>query len=156
MKRIAAWLAVLTLALIALGLTMAFFKTFTLFSAVEGIVLLEGRPVEGVEVEQTYYWHWGDKRGTTVVRTDAQGRYQFPVVTGRSITANLLPHEPVIDQDVNFVYKGKTFRGWFHSKHNYGDMGELPGKPLRLVCDLRDEPVGRPEIGSYGICTVQP
>lgn len=155
MKRIAPWLAVLTLGLFTHGHAMAFFKPFTLFSDMEGIILLDGQPVEGVEVRQNYFWHWGDKKGTNLTTTDAKGRYHFPAITGRSITANLLPHEPVIDQDVTFVYKGKTFRGWFHSKHNYEDMGELGGKPLRLVCDLKDEPVGRPEIGSYGICTVQ-
>ncbi|WP_377160731.1 DUF6795 domain-containing protein [Roseateles sp. UC29_93] len=153
--RITLWLAALAIGLFSLAQAMAFFKPFTLFSDLEGIVLLEGRPVEGVEVQQHYSWHWGDKRGSNVTRTDANGRYHFPVITGRSITGNLLPHEPVIDQEVSFVYQSKTFRGWFHSKHNYEDLGELDGQPLRLVCDLKDEPVGRPEIRSYGICTVQ-
>ncbi|WP_431260843.1 DUF6795 domain-containing protein [Roseateles chitinivorans] len=156
MKRIAAWLAVLTLALFALGLTMAFFKTFTLFSAVEGTVLMEGKPVEGLEVQQTWSWHWGEKKGSAVTRTDAQGRFHFPVVTGRSITGSLLPHQPVIEQSILFVHQGKVIDGWSHGKDNYEDQGELKGKPLRLVCDLKDEAVGRPEIRSFGICTVQP
>jgi hypothetical protein len=155
LSRVAAWLAALVIGLFSLAQAMAFFKRFTLFSDLEGIVLLEGRSVEGVEVQQHYFWHWGDKKGTHVNRTDANGRYHFPVITGRSITANLLSHEPVIEQEVSFVYQSKAFHGWFHSKHNYEDLGELDGQPLRLVCDLKDEPVGRPEIRSHGICTVQ-
>lgn len=156
MNRIAAWLAVLALGLFTHGHAMAFFKTFTLFSATEGIVLMDGKPVEGVEVQQNYFWHWGDKKATIVTRTDANGRYQLPAITGRSITGNLLPHEPVIDQFIRFVYRGQTFKGWTHSKHNYDDLGELGGKPLRLVCDLKDEPVAHLEVHSFGICTVQP
>ncbi|RZI58286.1 MAG: hypothetical protein EOP37_16505 [Rubrivivax sp.] len=153
MKRIALCLAVLALGLFSLGTAMAFFKPFTLFSATEGVVLLEGRPVEGVEVQQYYFWHWGDKEATAVTHTDANGRYQFPAITGRSITANLLPHEPVIQQNIRFVHQGKTFKGWGHSKHNYEDLGELGDRPIRLVCDLKDEPGPHPEINSYGICT---
>jgi hypothetical protein len=90
-----------------------------------------------------------------VTRTDANGRYRLPVITWRSITGSFLPHEPVMERNIQFVYQGKTIRGWLHAKHNYEDMGELEGKPLRLGCDLKDEPVGPPEIRSYGICTVQ-
>ncbi|RZI58285.1 MAG: hypothetical protein EOP37_16500 [Rubrivivax sp.] len=156
MNRIAAWLAVLALGLFTQGHAMAFPKTFYLFSEVNGVVLLDGRPVEGVEVEQKYNWHWGEKKASRTTRTDAQGRFHFPVITGRSITGSLLPHEPVIVQEIHFVHQGKTHHGWFQAKHNYENQGELDGQPMRLVCDLKDEPTGRPEIQSYGICTVQP
>jgi hypothetical protein len=46
MNRIAAWLAVIALGLVAHGHVIAFFKTFTLFAAAEGVVLLDGRPVK--------------------------------------------------------------------------------------------------------------
>lgn len=155
MSRIAPRWAMLLLVLLAQGHAMAFSKTLYLFSAVNGIVLLDGKPVQGVEVVQDYHWHWGDKQVKNVTTTDAQGRFSFPVVTGKSMTAGLLPHEPVIDQQILFYYQGKEHQGWFHAKHNYEDLGELHGQPLNLVCDLKDEPVGRPEIGNYGICVLQ-
>ena len=86
LHRIAAW-AVLTIGLFTQGHAMAFSKTIHLFSAVDGIVLMGGKPVEGVEVLQDYAWHWTDEKARNVTRTDAKGRYQFPAITGRSFTA---------------------------------------------------------------------
>ncbi|WP_431266662.1 DUF6795 domain-containing protein [Roseateles chitinivorans] len=77
-------------------------------------------------------------------------------MTGRSFTAAWISHEPVVEQRLQFVWQGKTYQGWYHSKHNYDELGELGGKPLRLVCDLNEEPIARPEIGSSGICALQP
>jgi hypothetical protein len=155
MSRIAACWAVLVVGMFTQGHAMAFSKTFHLFSEVDGIVLQAGRPVEGVEVAQEYRWHWTDQQARNVTRTDAQGRYHFPAITGQSFSGSLLPHEPVVNQRIQFVHQGKTYQGWYHAKHNYDDRGELGGKPMRLVCDLNDEPVPRPEIGSSGICTLQ-
>ena len=44
-KRIVVGLAVLAIGLLTLGYAMAFFKPFTLFSATEGVVLMDGKPV---------------------------------------------------------------------------------------------------------------
>lgn len=145
--------AVLLIGLLTQGQAMAFSKTLYLFSAVEGTVLLDGKPVAGVEVEQRYHWRWKDKRGTEKTTTDTSGRFQFSTITGKSMTAGLLPHEPVIVQNIVFRYQGKEYEGWYQSKRNYEDLGELGGKPLRLKCELTDQPGPHPESNSYGICT---
>ncbi|MGE8217989.1 Nickel uptake substrate-specific transmembrane region [compost metagenome] len=134
---------------------MALFKTLYLFSEVHGTVLLDGKPVQGVEVEQDYHWRWGGQKRTTTVTTDAQGRFHFAEVTGRSWTAGLLPHEPVIVQRITLRYQGKEHKGWFMAKHNYDRLGEVPGRPLNVVCDLADEAGPRPEIGTFGICELR-
>lgn len=135
---------------------MAFFsKTLYLFTEVDGVVLLDGRPVPGVEVEQDYHWHWGEQERSARVTTDAQGRFRFPEVTGRSWTAGLLPHEPVINQRITLRYQGRQYKGWLHSKHNYDRFGEVPGRPLALICDLSHPPLPHPEIGSFGICVMR-
>ncbi len=154
MSRIAPRWAMLLLVLLAQGHAMAFSKTLYLFSEVNGIVLLDGKPVQGVEVTQEYNWHWKDEKASKVATTDAQGRFHFPVVTGKSMTA-ALPHQPVIEQTLRLSFQGKQYKGWLHGKDNYDDRGELNGKPLNLVCDLSDEPVGHPEIRSFGICVLQ-
>ncbi|MGY4533728.1 hypothetical protein ACVW0Y_002861 [Pseudomonas sp. TE3786] len=154
MSRMATPLALLLLGLLVQGHAMAFSKTLYLFSEVNGIVLLDGKPVQGVEVDQEYHWHWKDEKARRVTTTDAQGRFHFPLITGKSLTA-ALPHEPVVEQRMRLYYQGKEYQGWYQSKHNYDDLGELNGRPLNLVCDLNDEPAPHPEIGSSGICVLQ-
>lgn len=131
---------------------MAFSKTLTLFSEVEGTVVMDGQPVAGVQVEQEHHWHWKDQHGTVTVTTDAQGRFRFPAVTATSWTAGLLPHEPVIGQRITLRYQGKTHKGWVMSKRNYDAQGEVPGHALRLICDLGEEPAAHPETETFGIC----
>ncbi|WP_367116301.1 DUF6795 domain-containing protein [uncultured Lamprocystis sp.] len=36
-------------------------KTLTLFSAIRGTVMQDGKPVSGAEVERSYRWHWKDQ-----------------------------------------------------------------------------------------------
>lgn len=130
-------------------------KTLYLFSEVNGTVLLDGKPVQGVEVRQDYHWHWGELKRSHTVTSDAQGRFRFAEVTGTSWTANLLPHEPVVMQALTLRYQGKEHRGWLMYKHNYDRLGEVPGRALNLVCDLADEPVARPETETFGICVLR-
>lgn len=132
---------------------MAFSKTYYLFSEVKGTVFLNGKPVQGAEVEQEYNWHWKKEKKSSTTTTDEQGRFSFPTITGKSISAGLLPHEPVIVQYLRIRHEDKEYQGWFHAKHNYEDLGELKGRPIRLKCELTDEPGPHPDIESYGICT---
>ena len=145
--------AVLLTGFFTQGQAMAFSKTLYLFSEVEGTVLLNGLPVEGVEIEQTYHWRWKDEKGSKKTITDAAGKFSFPVITGKSLTAGFMPHEPVIVQYLRFRFEGKEYKGWYHSKRDYENLGELDGRPIRLKCDLNDEPGPHPEINSFGICT---
>lgn len=134
---------------------MAFTKTLYLFSEVEGIVLQDGQPVEGAVVEQEYYWHWGDQRRTSTTLTDQNGHFHLPAVTGKSLTSQFFPHEPVIVQYLRIRHAGQSYKGWFHSKHNYDEKGEYGESPLRLQCDLRDKPGPHADIASFGICVKQ-
>lgn len=133
---------------------MAFPKTLHLFSEVQGVVVLDGRPVPGVQVERDYHWHWGNQKRTATVTTDAQGRFHFPEVTGRSFTA-FLPHEPVVVQRITLRYRGKEHVGWFMAKHNYDRLGEVAGRRLSFVCDLASEAKAHPETETYGICVLR-
>lgn len=84
------WMLVL-LGLLLQGQAMAFTQPLYLFSEVEGTVLLDGQPVEGVEVEQEYHWHWKNEHRKNSVKTGANGRFHVPAVTGKSLTAGLIP-----------------------------------------------------------------
>lgn len=137
------------------GNAMAFSKVLYLFSEVQGSVLLDGEPVEGVDIEQEYHWHWSNERQTHSVKTDAQGRFQFRAITATSWLARFVPHEPVIGQRITLRYQGKEHKGWVFTKHNYSNHGEVRGRPLNFVCELSGEPVANPETETFGICVLR-
>lgn len=145
-------------ALLLLGLFIqepAMAKTLYLFSEVQGTVLLGGQPVEGVEIEQEYHWHWKNEHRKNNVKTTVDGRFHFPAVTAKSLTAGFIPHEPVVGQRITLRYQGKVHKGWVFTKHNYDDQGEVKGRALTFTCELNDEPVAHPETETFGICILQ-
>ncbi len=143
--------AVLLTGFLIQGQAMALSKSYYLFSEVKGTVYLNGEPLPGAEVEQEYQWK--DTKKSSRVTTDQNGRYQFPAVVEKSFLWSLLPHEPVVFQNIRIHYQGKSYKGWSQTKHNYDNNGELNGRPFKLRCELTDEPGPHPEIGSFGICT---
>lgn len=133
---------------------MAFGKV-SLCSKVEGVILRDGAPVENVKVKRNFNWHWGNKKNSQTVLTDSDGRFRFSEETTSSLTAKLIPHEPVIEQKIVFTLDGVDYDGWFYTKHNYDNNGELNGKPLNFTCELSEEPQYRPTYGlheAFGIC----
>ncbi|XXF08715.1 hypothetical protein J3Q00_22500 [Pseudomonas sp. D2-3] len=145
----------LLIGLLTQGYAMAFSKTLYLFSEVEGTVLLDGKPAQGVEIEQEYHWHWKNEHRKNSVKSDAQGRFHFPAVTAKSLTAGFMPHEPVIGQRLTLRYQGKDHKGWVFTKHNYDNLGEVKNRPLKFICELNSEPVAYPETETFGICVIQ-
>jgi hypothetical protein len=127
-----------------------------LFSAVQGVVVQKGAPVEDAVVEREYFWHWKDKREKLQVKTDATGGFKFPEATGSSFLGGLLPHEPVIQQTIRITHKGQTYTAWAFDKGDYEANTELEGKPISLVCDLDQAPSHKgPRDRVYGICQLR-
>lgn len=124
-----------------------------LFSAVKGVVLDHGAPVEGARIERTYNWGWNDKKGGDHAVTDGQGAFALPSLWGSSLLASVLPHEPVVEQTILIHHGGNVYKGWMYDKHNYAENGELRGKSISLVCRLEAEPTHHGNI--YGICEPQ-
>lgn len=124
-----------------------------LFSAVQGVVVHKGAPVEGAVVEREYFWHWKDKREKLQVKTAANGEFRFAEVTASSLLGSLLPHEPVVQQTIRITHKGQTYTAWAFDKGDYDANTELDGKPISLICDL-DQPASHqgPRERIYGIC----
>lgn len=145
----------LVLGLVLQGQAMAVSKTLYLFSEVEGVVMLDGQPVEGAEVEQNYHWHWKNEHRTKSVKSNSQGQFRFPAVTAKSLTAAVIPHEPVIGQRITLRYQGKVHKGWVFTRHNYDSLGEVQNRRLQLVCDLNAEPTTHSETQTFGICMLR-
>ena len=100
-------------------------------------------------LERSWFWHWKDSRGADTAITDTSGAFRFPSVYRSSMFSSMLPHEPVIEQKILIQHGGKTFRAWVFAKGEYGENGELGGKPIRLTCRLENEPSR--EDGVFGI-----
>jgi hypothetical protein len=127
-----------------------------LFSAVQGVVVHKGAPVEGAVVEREYLWHWKDKKSVDVAKTDAQGRFQLPMIVESSFLGSLLPHEPVVRQTILIKHGGKTYEAWLFNRRDYEANTELAGRPISLLCDL-DMPMSHkgPDGKVYGMCELR-
>lgn len=101
----------------------------SLFSAVEGAILDNGKPVVGVKVERSYHFTWIDKDFSDSTITDDHGRYTFSEATTWMLLGSIFPHEPVIPQEIK-IYPKANKEGlsiWQNAKRNYDTMGELYG-----------------------------
>jgi len=130
---------------------MSLFAKKVMFSEVTGFVTLNGEPVKGAEIDQVYQWSWDEKKEEAQTTTDDQGVFTFPLCEKSGVISSIMPHEPVIFQQITIKYQGKNYVAWQHSKHNYDLYGELKGKKLVLRCELSDQP--RNDGYVFGICT---
>lgn len=126
-----------------------------MFSAVHGVVMQKGQPVEGAVVEREYLWGWNDQKFSDTTKTDAKGEFDFPELTATSIVARLMPHEPVVRQTIQIKHDGQTYKAWAYYRRNYDSNGELHGKPISLLCDLDATPSLKSEIEVFGICEIR-
>jgi hypothetical protein len=110
-----------------------------LFSEVNAVLTLQGKPVAGAEIVRTAN-QLDSKVYTDKTTTNAQGRFHFAARYIFSLS-NFIPAEPMISQRVTIHYQGREYLGWRYSKHNYGHNGELDhDKPIKLTCELTEEP----------------
>lgn len=118
-----------------------------LASEVEGRLVAdaEGTPVSGATVVRRWKWAWTGAEGEDRTTTDADGRFRFPEVTGRSLTAGIVPHEPSVDQDftVELGSDRPPLLILGLQKSNYDPDGETQGRPMRLRCRTDLEPDAR-------------
>lgn len=124
-----------------------------LFSAVKGVVLDHGAPVEGAVIERSYKWAWKDQSGSDSATTDMQGAFSLPAIWGRSLLGSILPHEPFVTQTILVKYKGKSYEAWLSDKRGYEENDELDGRPISLMCRLEAEPARHGKV--FGICEPQ-
>lgn len=130
---------------------MAFGKTITLFSEFNGR-LVDGSGVPQADIQVVRSWRRNPEDAPTVdaTVTDADGSFHFPAVTTTSFMASFLPGTPVIAQEISAQGPNGDVMLWKTVKTNFGDNGELDGRPLNLECRLDAEPDG--EGPAWGTC----
>lgn len=124
-----------------------------LFSAVEGIVLSQGKPVSNAVLSRQFVWTWGKESGTDETRTNAAGEFTLPAIFRNSLTASFLPHQPLIEQTLLIKHQNREYKAWMFDKMDYQENSELGGKPIFLRCSLETEPSRKN--GVYGICDIR-
>ncbi|MFT3869523.1 MAG: hypothetical protein QM715_13800 [Nibricoccus sp.] len=134
-------------ALLILNHTSGMFKV-CLFSPVKGKVVFKGQPVAGAVIERHCKWNWKKTEQTDQTTTDVNGEFSMPGIYSWMGVVQLVPHEPVIHQQLEIKHEGRTYNAWTHFKHEYGEFAELDickalgdgpsldGKPIDLLCDL--------------------
>ncbi len=134
-------LVVVTLSSLLLpGVAMGF-RPFQIcmFSEVNAVVTLHGKPVVGAEIVRTSN-ELDSKVYTEKTTTDAQGRFHFDALWVFSLR-QFIPAEPMVEQHITIYYQDKEHMGFDHSKRGYGHNDELDdGKALNFTCELSEEP----------------
>ncbi len=132
---------------------MSIFSKHVMFSEVIGTVTLNGAPIKGVEIERYYRWSWDGKKEVDQAITDNNGKFLLKLKEKSPGASGLIPHEPVIFQQISIKYNGENYIAWQHTKHNYDKNGELKGSPLLLICELSKSPEANDIYA--GICTLK-
>jgi len=123
---------------------MEFGKRYVLCSAFKGtLVDIAGKPVTGTRIERTWQWAWKNESGSDHTTTDANGRFSLPQVTGKSLSAGLFTHEPLIAQKITASGPSGPVVLWSYVKRDYAENGELAGRPLHVVCGIEQAPAGK-------------
>lgn len=123
------------------------------FSAVSGVVTLDGKPVANAQINRQAKWQ---KSGSDQTQTDASGNFSFPPMYQSSIM-KFMPAEFVTHQTIHIVHDGKEYLAWESTKRAPEENSELGGKPIKMTCELSKEPevvlVGRTAID--GVCSLE-
>jgi hypothetical protein len=138
------------------ALSMSFLNIFGLrlcaFSAVEGKVTKEGKPIPNALVKRSY--KWDGENITDEVTTDEDGSFSFSNQYQNSLFA-IFPHNPSVSQRIKIYFGENEYLAWAYQKGNYDVNGELNGKALIMYCDLNN-PQEKHSLENYkiysGIC----
>jgi hypothetical protein len=125
-----------------------------MFSEVEGIVMQGGKPLEGAVLKRKYEWAFNDSTKEDATKSDENGRFQLPAMYDKggftSLIASIFPHQPLIYQEIDIHYNGKSYDAYKLRKSNYKINSQFDGKKIELRCDLDNEPSHEGDV--YGVC----
>jgi hypothetical protein len=142
MKRRGIWISVGAMVVLLGVMQGTAMAKMVLWSAMKGRVLMNGQPAAGAVLRRSYLWHFKDETGSDETQADANGGFAFPVIERRSLLGALLPHEPVIEQEI--------VKAWNYAKRDYNENDENQGHPIHVTCHLDAQRAKRG--GVMGLC----
>ena len=111
-----------------------------LWPAIEGQILNSGKPVSDLELIQTLYWNYEENKApprVLTVKTDENGRFVFPKITGEISTGFLtrLFHQPGIVLGIETRFRGELINLYAAANSTYTHKNGFESTDL-MVCDL--------------------
>ncbi|WP_334119357.1 DUF6795 domain-containing protein [Limnobacter sp.] len=111
-----------------------------LWPAIEGQILNSGKPVSDLELIQTLYWNYEENKApprVLTVKTDENGRFVFPKITGEISTGFLtrLFYQPGIVMEIGAEFQGKSYSVDISGSSSHL---KLPESTRVLKCDLQN------------------
>lgn len=144
---------------------MAFFDSMkvNLFSEMQGVITLSGKPVTGARITRTAIPD-NDKKYSDSTISDSEGRFHFDKMETHMFM-KVLPGQSSVAQKVIIEHEGKQYIAWEAAAAGDNDKGELNEMDvigtdkeiaIDLKCDLMSEKTDK--AGAYttvisGICS---
>ena len=111
--------------------------------AVEGQVLLDGKPVSGAKVIRKCSRLFSKGQVYEDVVTGEDGRFRFEKIEDHSMFLTVFPHNTSVGQSLRIQYGEKEYKAFTYQKGNYRAGGEVyekkTDKPIRFKCSLNEE-----------------
>lgn len=135
--------------IIGISILLLYSKKLYWFSEVTGQVVKDGVPLPNVKVVRAYKSYlYGNH--TESIQTDAEGKFYFSELTGRSLWWFIGPlMRGGVDQLIKIEFEGNVYTAWKnrHSRVKKPNT-ELEGKSIYMICDL-NKPERAIKINSY-------
>ncbi|MCQ8896938.1 DUF4198 domain-containing protein [Limnobacter humi] len=109
-----------------------------LWPEIQGQILNAGKPVPELELTQTLFWNYEESKApprVVTLKTDTDGRFVFPKITGEISTGLLtqLLHQPGIGLGIDTQFDGRDIRVLASLRTSYGKSATS-----FLNCDLKN------------------
>jgi hypothetical protein len=142
-------IAILVIISIEANAMASIFGSKTLFSELNGTVVIGGKPCIGARLLQSVSDGGGEEINVETT-TDSDGKFNFPEISKNKGILSLLPGEFVAAQQLLIQYEGREYEGWISTKRNSEANSEANGLPFQLVCELEK----KAEYGEdhFGVC----
>lgn len=120
-------------------------EQIVLFSALDGRVIKDGRPVAGATLIREWEFGAAEVKSQDSTTTDELGRFHFDAVLYGYRKPRFFVQEPLIAQVIRVSTGALETQVWFASKHNFlagreddtvPITGTAPEIPLRITIDL--------------------
>ena len=108
------------------------------FPEVNGVVTMNGEPVEGALIKLVY--DYNDKENIIETHTKNNGEFHFPEKNIHTLL-KFLPMEIHVYQQIIISHNNNDYIAWRASKHKHGTDNDISKKLNFLNCELTNEEI---------------